>query len=95
MMAKRGSTTEDCSGPAGPVGYFGVPMGTRFGVPLIAAEPRIAVAVLGLFGVPAADTESAFARAARQVTVPVLFLRTQVRRRRLRPFRRPCGGPRT
>jgi hypothetical protein len=43
-------------------------------VPLIAAEPRISVAVLGLFGQPAADTGSAFARAARQVTIPVLFL---------------------
>jgi len=35
---------------------------------------RITAAVLGLFGVPAADTGSAFARAARQVTIPVLFL---------------------
>jgi predicted alpha/beta-hydrolase family hydrolase len=60
--------------PLGPVGYFGVSMGTRFGVPVIAAEPRIAVAVLGLFGIPVADTESAFARSARRVTIPVLFL---------------------
>ncbi len=34
----------------GPIGYWGVSMGTIFGLPLIAAEPRIQVAVLGLMG---------------------------------------------
>ncbi len=49
-------------------------MGTRFGIPLAAAEPRITAAVFGLFGHPAAASTSAFATAARQVTIPVLYL---------------------
>ena len=57
----------DTVGP-GPAGYWGLSLGTGLGVPLLAAEPRIAAAVLGLLGVPG------LAEAAAQVTVPVQFL---------------------
>jgi dienelactone hydrolase len=58
----------------GPVGYWGVSMGTRFGVPLIVAEPRIAVAVLGLFGWAPGPRLAGYDELARQVRVPLLFL---------------------
>lgn len=32
----------------GPVGFWGISQGARVGLPLLAAEPRITAAVLGL-----------------------------------------------
>ena len=55
-------------GPDGPVGFWGVSMGSATGVPLAAAEPRITAAVFGLAG------HETLAEAASQVTVPVEFL---------------------
>jgi dienelactone hydrolase len=52
----------------GPVGYWGVSMGCAFGMPLVAAEPRVRAAVLGLQGSPV------LAETAAQITVPVQFL---------------------
>ncbi|MFF2541789.1 alpha/beta hydrolase [Kitasatospora sp. NPDC058063] len=52
----------------GPVGYWGLSLGSVIGLPLAAAEPRVAVAVFGLTGHPS-QTE-----AAERVGVPVEFL---------------------
>ncbi|WP_316524535.1 alpha/beta hydrolase [Kitasatospora brasiliensis] len=52
----------------GPVGFWGLSLGSVIGIPLAAAEPRIAVAVFGLTG-HGSQTE-----AAERVGVPVRFL---------------------
>ena len=57
----------------GPVGYWGVSMGTIFGLPLLVAEPRIRAAVLGLMGT-IGPTAQRLAEDAARVTCPVLFL---------------------
>lgn len=58
------------------VGYFGLSMGSIFGVPLVAARSEIAAAALGLLGVDGAG--GAFARRlladAGRIECPVLFL---------------------
>ncbi|MGV9267235.1 alpha/beta hydrolase [Kitasatospora sp. NPDC003701] len=54
-------------GADGPVGYFGIAMGTAIGLPLVAAEPRITAAVLGLMW------PDALIEKARQITVPIEF----------------------
>ncbi len=57
----------------GPIGYWGLSMGTIYGVPLVAAEPRIRVAVFGLMGL-LGPTRDRMATDAASVSCPVLFL---------------------
>jgi dienelactone hydrolase len=59
-------------GSGGPVGYWGVSMGTAIGVPFVANEPRIKCAVLGLAGMRAG--QPLFEQAARAITIPVEFV---------------------
>ncbi|MFD4507979.1 dienelactone hydrolase family protein [Streptomyces sp. NPDC058457] len=54
-------------GAEGPVGYYGLNMGTAIGVPLAAADPRITAAVFGL------HWPDALAATAGRITVPVQF----------------------
>jgi len=54
----------------GPVGWWGLSMGTAIGVPFVAGEPRVRAAVLGLAGVRTDEYE----RLARQITVPVMVM---------------------
>jgi dienelactone hydrolase len=56
------------AGEAVPVGYWGLSLGSALGVPLVAAEPRIKAAVLGLMG------HETLAAAAARITVPVEFV---------------------
>jgi dienelactone hydrolase len=59
-------------GAGGPVGYLGVSMGGAVGVPLVATEPRISAAVLGLAGL--LPGHQSLADAAARVNVPVTFV---------------------
>lgn len=56
----------------GPVGYWGLSMGTMFGAPFVAATPEVRCAVLGLMGT--LREEDPWAVAAEKIECPVLFL---------------------
>jgi dienelactone hydrolase len=55
-------------GAGGPVGFWGMALGTGIGVPLVAAEPRITAAVFGLVG------QDTLAVTASRITIPIEFL---------------------
>ena len=56
----------------GPLGYWGVSMGTMFGAPLLAATAEVRCAVLGLMG--SFEDTNPWTTAAPAVKCPVLFL---------------------
>jgi dienelactone hydrolase len=60
----------------GPTGYWGVSMGTMFGVPLIAVEKRVRCAVLGLMG-GRLGGGNRYLEAAGQITIPLQFMLQQ------------------
>ncbi len=57
----------------GPVGWWGVSMGTIIGLPVVAADHRFGAAVLGLMGLTG-PTRARIARDSPNVRCPVLFL---------------------
>jgi len=58
---------------AGPVGWWGLSMGTILGLPFVAAEPRVEACVLGLMGMTG-PTQERIRSDASAVRCPVLFL---------------------
>lgn len=59
---------------SGEVAYWGASMGTLFGLPLVAAEPRIRAACFGLMGSIGATSDRLLADASR-IRIPVVYLR--------------------
>ena len=63
---------------ANAIGYYGLSMGTMFGLPFVASEPRVAVAVLGLCGVRGTSIDRSgiagrLAADAPRVTCPLMY----------------------
>ncbi len=62
----------DFVGRGGPVGYWGVSMGTAIGVPFLAQCRLVTAAILGLAGLRPGASD--FEAAARKITIPVEFV---------------------
>lgn len=60
----------------GAIGWYGISMGTAYGLPLVAAEPRIRAAVLGMWGTSRVNS-ARLVEDARRVRIPVLFQQKQ------------------
>ena len=77
MVADWRATLDAIQSPAvlgaGLVGWWGLSMGTILGLPVVAAEPRISVAVLGLMGLTG-PTKDRLRADAEALTCPLLFL---------------------
>lgn len=59
----------------GPVGYWGLSMGSLYGVPYVASDSRVIVAALGLMGITGPDHyRPLLTAAAEQIDIPVLFI---------------------
>jgi pimeloyl-ACP methyl ester carboxylesterase len=59
---------QDAGQASGPVGYWGLSMGSAIGMPFVADEPRISAAVFGLAG------HERLSEVAARITIPVEFL---------------------
>jgi fermentation-respiration switch protein FrsA (DUF1100 family) len=56
-----------------PVGYFGLSMGTAYGLPFVAADERVGAAVLGMWGANYPNSD-VLVNTAGEVSCPVLFM---------------------
>lgn len=56
------------------VGWYGISMGTAYGLPFVAAEPRVRCAVLGMWGTSRVNSQR-LVDDARRISIPVVFQR--------------------
>ncbi len=79
VMANEWSETLDAVLASGEVtsdarvAYWGLSMGTIFGLPFVASEPRVEAAVLGLMGTTG-PTQQRLSDDAQRLRIPILFL---------------------